>query len=1092
MLKPSTFVPFISPAGLWSDHASPETLSVPLEGSLLERLWAVADELAVSEEAILLAAWRSLYARYTQDRDDQVLVVTQDHAADVAVDISGRPAPVAQVRLSAPLSAPFADVVRASEVALKASADAARGVAGREVAPGSGDLDSGPVLSFRYGKIHEELPAGRTPLTGSDVPGILHLDCSREPERLYLTLAGTFARVAKAELVLLAEAFEQLLGDALADGHRAVGVLRMQADQPLTPRPHRRHQSLLHRFLEQSETTPDRPAVRCGDKVLSYRELAQQSAAVGALLRERGVRAGDNVALLASASEDTVVAMLGTWMAEAAFVPFDPAWPAERVEAVLRQSGASLALVPDADTAVTLPVPTVSVAVAAASAAPSGSAAPSAEGAAYTIFTSGTSGTPKGVVIGHDQLAHYTSAILEQLRLPDDAEFATVSTPASDLSYTAIFPMLASGGCVRLVGLDDATSPQVLAERFRANPVSAMKLVPSHLSALLAESAEPLALLPGEVLVLGGEKLPQSLHDLLRELAPDLRVYNHYGPTETTIGASCLSLDALFDERCASLPVGFGLGENVLTVVDEENKPLPPWCPGEVLISGPGVGMGYLSELKEGRSGFGDRGASGHYHSGDLGRLVPGVGIEILGRLDDQVKLHGYRVQLGEIEGLLNQQPGVSACAVVPRTDDSGLVSHLDAYVVGDKNQTGAAPSIAGIQAALGRRLPAAMMPTGWEILAQLPLTRIGKVDRKALPPIEARSTTAGRPRDSVEQRLLALWAAVLDVEGLSPEDDFFENGGHSLRAIKLISVVNNAFGCKLPMSSIFSARTVASMATLIRNTDRRDSNLVPLRNTKSGKPVFCIHPGGGSTLSYWEMARLLPADVQVIGVESWGLHGRAPQESLVEMAEGYAAAISEASHEPPVLIGWCYGGAMAFETAQALRRAGVEVGKLILIDSSVPTAVEEENDEELQEAEPLTEATLISRFAWHYELELPEETSSAHTYDDVLMAMQKNGHLPPDAGADELRTLLDVYMANMAASEKHFEEQPELPTPDYPVTLIRAEPAELLLDEDRTWGWSSVVGPGLGFGSVDADHHSIMRAPAVSELARQIGQAFE
>ncbi|MEU9989891.1 AMP-binding protein [Streptomyces sp. NPDC048045] len=188
-----------------------------------------------------------------------------------------------------------------------------------------------------------------------------------------------------------------------------------------------------------------------------------------------------------------------------------------------------------------------------------------------------SSGVPKSVVIGHEQVAHYASAIGETLGLSEGAEFAAVSTLAADLAYTTVFPTLASGGCVQLIPAETATSPTALAEWFRAHPAAAMKLVPSHLSALLAEAADPLDLLPAEALVLGGELLSRPLYERLRKIAPSLRLYNRYGPTETTVGASCLALDEPIDERCSSIPVGTGLGANVLTVVDAAG---PRCCPG--------------------------------------------------------------------------------------------------------------------------------------------------------------------------------------------------------------------------------------------------------------------------------------------------------------------------------------------------------------------------------------------------------------------------------------------------------------------------------------------------------------------------------
>ncbi|MET9666783.1 amino acid adenylation domain-containing protein [Streptomyces sp. NPDC006475] len=1076
--------------------SEPVTVSLTVEGSTLEQLRAVAERLSASEEAVLLAAWSSLNARYTRHSDDHVLVVTEGRSADGLNAALGMLECSVPVRLQGAPEDTFAQVVLAASRGL-GSAEAQEYRCDPRTAAAYDALGTG--LSFR----HRRDPwAGATEavnLKSSELVGLLHLDCEQGPDRLFLTFSATSGRVARTDLGAFADAFTQLLHDALAHPERSVDVLRLLAPSEPAPRTDsggtEHHTSVLRRFLEQAERTPDHPAVRCGNEALGYRELAQRAAAVADVLRARGVRPGDHVPVLTPASVDTVAAMLGTWLAGAAFVPVDPAWPAVRIENVLREVASAPVLVPEAAAATVLSVAGVPLpdwdglsGTPTPDADDAGNA--DAESAAYVIFTSGTSGLPKGVVVGHRQLAHYTAALLDRIELPAGAGFAAVSTLAADLSYTAIFPTLASGGCVQLIDTDVATAPEALADWFRTNPVSAMKLVPSHLSALLADARDPAALLPKDALVLGGEVLPRALYERLRELAPQLRLFNHYGPTETTIGASCLALGDTVDPRCSALPVGAGLGENRLTVVDREGKALPPWCPGEVLISGPGIGLGYLDELRAGGAGFGERGGAGHYRSGDLGRLVPGFGVEITGRLDDQVKLRGYRVQLGEVEAQLHRQPGVVGAAVVARSDESGLVSHLDAYVVGADGNDGAA-SIRDLQSALARELPAAMVPTGWQLLDRLPLTANGKTDRKALAPVETRKAQAGRPRDAIEQRLLVLWSEVLGVEEISPDDDFFDLGGHSLRAIKLTARTNSAFGCRLPMSSIFGAPTVAAMARLVRGTDAQDSNVVPLRQAKGEAPVFCIHPGGGSTLSYWELARLLPADRPVIGIESWGLHGKPAQGDFSEMAENYAAAIA-ADGRPPVIVGWCFGGLMAWETAQALRRSGQEVAKLIVIDCPAPTY--DDGEGESQEAQELTESALIGRFAWHYEIDLPSPLPSGPAaYELLLKEMQRIGHLPPTADAAELRTLFDVYAANMTALDRHFDAGlPDYPAPDYPILLVRAEPADLPQDDDRTWGWGSLAGSQLAFASVDADHHGIMRAPAVPDLATLVAEALD
>jgi amino acid adenylation domain-containing protein len=1073
----SAVLPFLLPVAIGNDISA----SIVIEDEALKQLGELAARHEVSESAALLALWRGLYGRFSRDADDRVVVLADGRSTEGLENVLGlleRPVPAS---LSVAAETSVADAMATAEAALRSVA-----ASENQVDPGK----AGGQLSYRYradqwaDELSVEIPA-------PELRGVLHLDCVRGPQSLRLTLVGG-GRVAQDDLDGVAAAYECQLTDLLAGGaERAVSALRLTAENnsATTADQGMQYASVVERFLEQADRVPGQPALRCGDTVLSYRDVAQRADAVAHLLRDNGVQAGHRVVLLAPASAETVVSMLGIWLAGAAFVPVDPAWPLQRIRTILDQADPTLMLTPGANTDPALLlkpeaqaelgalVRTVSTANAVVDAARPLPTDLDTAGAAYVIFTSGTSGVPKGVVIGHEQVAHYAAAVGDLLDLSEGAEFAAVSTLAADLAYTAIFPALAGGGCVQLVPAETATSPAALTEWFRANPVAAMKLVPSHLTVLLAEAEDPLALLPREALVLGGELLPRALYERLREVAPELRVFNHYGPTETTVGASCFALDDAIDERCSSIPVGDGLGANALTVVDEAGFPLPAWCPGEVVISGPGVGLGYLAQLRDGLSGFGDS-----YRTGDLGRLVPGAGIEILGRIDDQVKLRGHRVQLGEIETLLTGQPGITAAAIVARSDDSGLVTHLDAYLVFAGES---APSIEEARAAVGGWLPPALVPTGWQVLDRLPLTGNGKLDRQALAPITPPKARAGRPRDSVEQRLLAIWSSILEQDVSSPDADFFELGGQSLRAIKLMARINKDFGCRLPMSAVFSAPTVAAMAALVRKSDVQDSNLVPMRaalEAEAAAPIYCIHPGGGNTLSYWELSRVLPANRPVFGVEAWGLHGKAPEQDFEAMAEGYAAAIAAAGDAPPVIIGWCFGGIMAYATAQALRRSGREVAQLILVNGAVP------DDDGGLAQQP--DDHLARRFAFHYQLDLP---AGQVGHAELLEAMQEVGRLPPNAGGAELRSLLDVFTANMTALDRHFVQQHKtFDRPDFPVLLVRAEPADEPQEPDRSWGWAEVVGPELGFASLPTTHHGIMRQPEVARLAELIGRELD
>ncbi|MBS2531669.1 AMP-binding protein [Catenulispora sp. NF23] len=1070
-------LPFSASAALSRPDACPQIVTVTLDRSLLEGLHTVTRKLAVSEPGLLLAAWSSLTARYAQADESTITVITQGRATDGMRDVLGMLERCVAVNVLHDMATPFAEVAQAATRTLVVADEQEN-----RHDPASPLRSGSPELSFAYRQGRWASVSGLEDASGLEVPGILHLECARTPDALELAFIGTQARIAEIDLRHIADAFHELLTDAVADVELAVGALRLARTVPRERAEGAHCSAVLDRFLEHVRLTPDSTAVQSVDRALTYRELGERAGAVAATLAGHGVGPGDHVPVVAPASVDTIAAMLGTWLVGASFVPLDPAWPCGRIESITDQLAPVVALVPQEAFGISLPVPAVPVPHTPVSAPP---APANAEGVAYVIFTSGTSGLPKGVVIGHDQLAHYAAAATKLFGLTTNTNAAAVSTLAADLAYTAIFPTLACGGCVHLLPADVSTDPSALAEYLRANPVDLMKLVPSHLNALIGETSDPLTLLPHEVLVLGGEMFPWSLRDKLAEVAPGLRVFNHYGPSETTIGVSCLPVRSVTDERCRSVPVGAGLGESILSIVDEQGRTLPPWCPGEVLVTGPSVGMGYLAELRAGGAGFGQQ-----YRTGDLGRFVPGAGVEILGRLDDQVKVRGYRIQLGEIEELLRGREDVADCAVIARKGDNGLVAHLDAYVAGE------GLSVSDLREALGRDLPAALVPNRWQLLDRLPITANGKLDRKALNPIDRPRSEAGRPRDAVEQRLAVLWSEVLDTDEIAPDDDFFSLGGHSLAAIKLISRANAAFGCKMPMSAIFTARTVTSMAELVRGEAKQGSNLVPLRPGASGS-MFCIHPGGGMTLSYWELAQMLPAVEEIIGIESLGLHGKPPEKKFIDMATGYADAIAAHTQAAPVLIGWCFGGLMALEIAQCLRRAGRDVAGLVVINCPAPGYRDDSEDaghKKILLTESPTEATLISRFAWHYNLTLPGDLPPGDAkYGDLLKVMQTDGYLPPTAGREDLAVLFDVYASNMLAYEQDFiTGHREYPTPDFPVTLIRAEPAHQPRDTDRTWGWQSLVGPDLSFDSVDADHHGIMRSPAVRELAAVIARELE
>ncbi len=534
-----------------------------------------------------------------------------------------------------------------------------------------------------------------------------------------------------------------------------------------------------------------------------------------------------------------VVAILGVLKAGAAYVPLDAEAPGDHLGLILEDCGARALVAQETLEGVRPPFsgPVVWMAadghVVSDPGEPGGSgAAPGAQAGlgnlAYVIYTSGSTGRPKGVMAEHGQLASYLSGVLERMALPAGSSFAMVSTVAADLGNTVIFAALATGGCLHVISRARLSETAALARYFDRHPVDCLKIVPSHLAALLAfPRAE--GCLPGRLLITGGEAVPPGLVERVRELAPGCRILNHYGPTETTVGV--LTHEA--GGKGARIPLGKPLSGTRVLVLDRNLAPVPAVVPGELYVGGPQVTRGYLGRPELTAEKFvpdpwsgvsGVPPGSRLYATGDRGRRLADGSIEFLGRVDFQVKIRGFRVEPGEVEAALRSHPGVGAAAVVAR--GQRLVAHVVARPE--------APDLDGsdLRLFLRERLPDPLVPTAWVFLPALPLTHNGKVDRKALPPPEDARVIepSAAPRTLTEEALAALWAGVLGLERVGIHESFFELGGHSLLAMQVVSRVRDCFGIELPLLHLFEAPTVAGFAAAIESAlDTATVTLPPL-----------------------------------------------------------------------------------------------------------------------------------------------------------------------------------------------------------------------------------------------------------------------
>jgi amino acid adenylation domain-containing protein len=545
----------------------------------------------------------------------------------------------------------------------------------------------------------------------------------------------------------------------------------------------------LHELFEaQAARTPEAPALVFEQERLTYRELDRRASRLAARLATLGVGPDVRVGLFVERSPDMVVGLLGILKAGGAYVPIDPAFPAERVAYMLADAQAA-AVVTQASLEGRLPreIPRLSCHSEGKQEPFLADARP--EHLAYVIYTSGSTGQPKGVCIEHRNIVNYVLGVIERLKLEPGMRYATVSTIAADLGNTVIFPALVSGGCLHVISQERAQNGDLLAEYFERECIEVLKIVPSHLAALQA-SGGLARVMPRKRLILGGEASRLDWVEGLRAAAPGCEIYNHYGPTETTVGVLTYRVSGeVAPTPSATLPLG---------------KPLPglevELRDGEICIGGAGLARGYLNRPELSAEKF----AGGFYRTGDRGRLLPDGSIEFCGRVDHQVKVHGYRVELGEIEAALRAHEKVRDAVVLLRDDQ------LVAWVEPDEAEG------AALREHLKARLPQYMVPSLIGRLERLPLTANGKIDRQALAalPVEKPKSSV-EPRTETEKALAAIWGELLETE-VGITDDVFDLGAHSLMAMKAVTLIRSRFEVSLSLRNLFEHPTIAGLAAVV------------------------------------------------------------------------------------------------------------------------------------------------------------------------------------------------------------------------------------------------------------------------------------
>jgi len=875
------------------------------------------------------------------------------------------------------------------------------------------------------------------------------------------------------------------------------------------------------RFQAQVARTPDATAVTFEGEQVSFAELNRQANQIARRLRGLGVGPEKLVGVCMATGPRQLAALLGVWKAGGGYVPLDPALPAERLSFMIADTGLTVILtdnpsqpsIPDTagvtpsvkkgvnlvsldagldqprdlgsdnpdDTGVT-PGVTKGVTPGVTKGVTPGVTKGVAPGnVAYVLYTSGSTGQPKGVVVEHRNVVNFVHGMIGMWGIGPGRVVLQFASFAVDASVPDMFMPLLGGARLVLASPETLHSPPRLAALMRDARITFACLPPAVLDLLSGDFPDL------DVLMAGGEQLPAEV--ARRWIRPGLRVVNSYGPTEATVAAAHAELDAATP---MPPPIGFPSPPNCrVYVLDQHLNPVPVGVTGELHIGGAGVARGYLNRPDLTREKFiPDPFAVGQgerlYKTGDLGRRRPDGSIEFLGRVDNQVKIHGMRIELGEIEAALAAHVAV-AQAIVTLVSGPAGDAELAAYL---RPVPGRQPDPAALRAYLARALPAAMIPAHLIIVTEFPLTASGKVDRMALPAPPRRAADVRKvPETPAETMLAGLYGTLLGTTQVGATDSFFDLGGNSLSAMRLVDMINQATGIDIAVTSVFLHPTPRRLAAAIDavSSTRHPGGSGPLveLNTAAGlPPLFLIHPVGGTVSAYLPLGQELADTFKVYGLESPALSHAGPiAHSLADLVLDYTRRIRAVQPAGPYrLAGWSMGGVIAFEMARRLELDGVDVELLILLDA--PFAGSADDSLEPAQLAGRFVADAAHTLGWD-STATPDPAVTGPAEQLAWIAGQLSAgddEAEREAMARQLRQRFDVFEANGRMLTGY---QPSAaPAVRAPALIVGAgaspnAPARSL--------WPAVLGSRVTVLRVDSDHYAFLRPPLVADVAAAV-----
>lgn len=885
-----------------------------------------------------------------------------------------------------------------------------------------------------------------------------------------------------------------------------------------------RHAPLLHDNLAAfAARWPERRVLAGPTGSLTYEALDRASATLAQRLTAKGVAANQLVAVVMDRGARQMTAVFGILRAGAAYVPIDPHLPQARIDYLIENSGATIALTESKylaalDWPKTLDV--IDVSQVPDVATPCAAAAILPDQLAYVIYTSGSTGNPKGVMISHRGATNTIADINRRYDVDENDTVFGVSSFSFDLSVYDLFGVVAAGARLVYPAPEMALNPAHWLDLLLSESVTVWNSAPPLMGLLIDIAQGRGVILPSlRLVMLSGDWIPVELPALIRKIAPNAAIVSLGGATEASIWSIYYDIDQV-DPEWVSIPYGRAMDGQGWLIRDSQHRPTPTWVTGELFITGLGLALGYLGDPEKTARAFTVDALTGQrmYRTGDRGRYLPDGNIEFMGRLDAQVKIQGHRIELGEIEAALVAHPLVKEALVLAAPVAAGGTApapssainrpnramQLNAYIVLHPEDEPEEPGevrqrrIHELREALGAKLPAYMVPAAWTFPRAIPLTPNGKVDRQALLGMAnaelhdaSAQAPAVAPRSALERAIADVWQSVLSCAAISIHDDFFALGGQSFDAVRSIALLQERLGKSVSLADVWRCRTIVKLAAIIEAplAHRTGRHLVEINAKPAGRPVFIVHPAGGHASGYYALGQLLkrPSYGLVALTDNADLDGLA---TIALMAARYVRELKRVQPQGPYsLCGWSSGGCIAFDMAAQLENMGDQVDVVVMIDCPSPMVHDKVGDVDM----------LINFFAdmnqgrpvAGLERDALARLAPAARFDLALARLNREAKQPFDR--DQLHLVFRVFTRIVDAVRSY---RPRAIRAD--IAVVRA--ADGVVEEFEghpegahpDWGWSRFTSGAVRARTTAGTHHSLLLPPYVDATADWINALWE